>query len=63
MLHSSSFTFYRINRQGDHIIERTALPDELIAHVQGSIAYQDTKPRVHNDSTSHVHIDESVTFK
>ena len=33
----------------DHIVEKTDMPDELIAHVQGDVAFQDVQPRVCND--------------
>lgn len=31
---------------GEHIVEKTDLPDELISQAAGSLGFQDTQPRV-----------------
>ncbi|CAG5136592.1 unnamed protein product, partial [Candidula unifasciata] len=33
------------NHLDDHIVERTALPDELIRTVRGQTAFEETSPR------------------
>lgn len=37
---------FRTNHLDDHIVERTALPDELIRTVSGLTAFEETSPRV-----------------
>lgn len=36
----------RKNHKLDHIVERTALPDELIRGASGKLAFEDQQPRV-----------------
>lgn len=35
-----------VNNIGEHIVEKTDLPDELISQAAGSLGFQDTQPRV-----------------
>lgn len=35
-----------ITHKNDHVVERTALPDELIRGAQGQEAFKDQRPRV-----------------
>lgn len=37
---------FRENHFEDHIVERTALPNELIRDVQGQLAFEEENPRV-----------------
>ena len=39
-------THFRNNHFEDHIVERTALPSELIRDVQGQLAFEEEHPRV-----------------
>lgn len=40
------FLHVRKNHKLDHIVERTALPDELIRGASGKLAFEDQQPRV-----------------
>lgn len=45
---------------GEHIVEKTDLPDELISQAAGSLGFQDTQPRVCTCITSLVEIRNMV---
>lgn len=40
------FVCFRTNHTKDHIVERTALPDQLIREVSGQVAFEEQQPRV-----------------
>ncbi len=40
------YLYCRQNHLDDHIVERTALPNELIRNVQGQLAFEEENPRV-----------------
>lgn len=53
-------SYCRVNNMGEHIVEKTDLPDELISQAAGSLGFQDTQPRVCTSITSLVEIRNMV---
>ena len=51
-----------MNHKLDHVVERTALPDELIRRASGRLALEDTQPRVSSFSMSTEYFVVEVTY-